>query len=358
LLSGSIAAIGAAAFTNTGMASFSDLTAGQSQGGYTISLGTGQSGAFSETLTVDATGSNASGYSGALTPETFTVEGVVACYLRGTNIATPDGEVPIEALAIGDLVVTASGAARPIRWIGRRSYGRRFVAGNPAILPVCIRANALADGVPRRDLFVSPQHAMLIDGVLVPAVHLVNGRTIVRQSEPTEVAYIHIELAHHDAILAEGAPSESFVDDDSRMMFFNAHEYASLYPDAVRVPARFCARRVVDGYDLEAIRHRLAVRAGLRAEAAAVPLDGAVELIEGAVVAGWARNPLHPAAPVCVDVVVDGIVVAVTLANLRGNGFQVRLPAPLTPRQQRSVAVRRSLDQAVLPRVGVKRDAA
>ena len=188
----------------------------------------------------------------------ITVDGT-PCYCPGTRIRTPQGDVAIEALRIGHHVVTASGARRPIRWLGRRSYPARFANRNPDVVPVRIRAGALGAGLPKRDLVVSPLHAMLLDGVLVPASALVDGRAILQQPVQQPVEYIHIELDTHDIILAEGAPSETFVDDDSRGMFHNAHEYRGLYPAAVPAPARYCRPRVEEGEQLEAIRRRLAV---------------------------------------------------------------------------------------------------
>jgi hypothetical protein len=133
--------------------------------------------------------------------------------------------------------------------------------------PIRISAGSLGDGLPRRDLFVSPEHAMFIDGVLVPARCLVNGVSIVQVSAPGPVDYIHVELPRHDVIVAEGALSESFVDDDSREMFHNASEYAALYPGARERPT-FCAPRVEAGFKLEAIRQRLAGYAAVPARAA------------------------------------------------------------------------------------------
>ncbi len=181
-----------------------------------------------------------------------------ACYCRGTLILTTGGEVAVEELAIGDSLPTASGPARPIRWIGRRSYTARFAAANPNVHPVLIRAGALGTGLPRRDLHVSPKHAMLLDGVLIAAAALLNGETIVQPRSTGAIDYFHIELETHDVIFAEGAYAETFVDDDSRMMFHNAAEFAASYPDIRRQTAAYCAPRTEDGSVLEAVRRRLA----------------------------------------------------------------------------------------------------
>jgi len=180
-----------------------------------------------------------------------------ACFREGTRILTADGEVPVEALRIGDRVVTLNGQIQPIRWIGRRSFANAMVAADADALPVLIRAGALGVGVPRRDLWVSPEHAMYIDGVLIPAHVLVNGDSIVRDGNVAALKYFHLELDQHAVIHAEGALAESYVDDDSRDQFDNAAEYTLLYPHACRGSARFCAPRLEEGAQLEGIRRNL-----------------------------------------------------------------------------------------------------
>jgi hypothetical protein len=100
---------------------------------------------------------------------------------------------------------------------------------------------------------------MLIDGMLIPAAALLNGTSITQDGEVGELTYIHLEFESHSVIYAEGAPAESFVDDDSRGMFDNAAEYAMRYPGAAAKPARFCAPRIEEGLEMESVRRRLAV---------------------------------------------------------------------------------------------------
>jgi hypothetical protein len=247
----------------------------------------------------------------------FTVN-IAPCYCPGTLILTEHGEVPVETLAIGDAVVTMSGEARPIKWIGRRSYAGRFVLGQKDILPVCIKAGAIEVNVPRRDLWISPHHAMYLEGVLIEARDLVNDVTIFQAERVEKVEYFHIELETHDVIIAEGSLSESFIDDDSRNMFHNAHEFGTLYPDDYDRPAHYCAPRCADGYEVESARRRLAVRAGLQAPHDKVrigTLRGYVDRIGAEIISGWAQNVDHPEAPVCLDVYADGHWVGQTLAN-------------------------------------------
>ena len=180
-----------------------------------------------------------------------------ACYVAGTHIATTAGELPIEALTINHHVVTHSGRHRRVRWIGRRSYAGRFLAANPQLQPIRFSIGSLGIGLPRRELLVSPDHAMLLEGRLIPARYLVNGSTIMQDRGRSHVDYLHVELDSHDILLAEGAAAESFLDDDSRGIFQNAVDTPSYETDDPR-PAAFCAPRLEDGYELEMIRQRLA----------------------------------------------------------------------------------------------------
>jgi hypothetical protein len=151
------------------------------------------------------------------------------CFMAGTAIATPDGPVAVETLAKGDLVCTADGDAAPVRWVGRQTVSTVF-ADPLRVMPIRVRAGALADNVPVRDLLVSPDHALLVDGVLVHAAALVNGLSIVRETRTERsFVYYHVELADHSLILAESVPAETFIDNADRMAFdnWNEHEAAA-----------------------------------------------------------------------------------------------------------------------------------
>ena len=176
------------------------------------------------------------------------------CYAAGTRIRTPDGDVPIEALREGDAVLTAFGAVRPIRWLGRRSYAGRFLLGAQGRLPIRFAAGCLGAGLPERDLLVSPEHGMAVDGWLAPAAALLNGTTITRAAAMDSVHYVHVELDSHDLLLAEGTPTESYVDEGNRASFHNA---ADRHGEPAGASPRYCLPRLTDGPELEAIRRRL-----------------------------------------------------------------------------------------------------
>lgn len=153
------------------------------------------------------------------------------CFLRGTLIRTPSGEQEISTLAVGDLVVTHSGQAKPINWVGRRSLRRdagKLWSGD--VLPIKIARSALSEGVPHRDLYLSSQHALYLDDLFVTVGSLVNGSTIVRcdADELLTLDYFHLELAEHDIVFAEGAPSETlFSASGEYKLFDNLNERAN-----------------------------------------------------------------------------------------------------------------------------------
>jgi Hint domain len=293
----------------------------------------------------------------------------VACYCPGTLIATDRGDIAVENLRVGGGVVVMSGSVRPIKWIGQRSYGGRFIAGRKDMLPICFKAGSLGEGLPRRDLWISPHHAMYLDGVLIEAKDLVNGVSVVQAEEVDRVDYFHIELDSHDVILAEGAWSETFVDDDSRGMFHNAPEFAALYPGDVSRPARYCAPRLEEGFEIEAIRRRLARLAGAAGASQVGALRGFVDHASAGCIAGWAQNEQHPEAPVCLDIYVRGQLVGHALANCyredlreagvgsgrHGFSFVPKPGCRFTPEE---VLVKRSLDGVGLPITAEARSAA
>ena len=286
----------------------------------------------------------------------ITAEGT-PCYCRGTLILTGRGEMPVEALAIGDLLRVRDGALRAIKWIGRRSYSGRFAAGNREVLPVVFRAGSLADGVPRRDLAVSPMHAMFVGGALVPAGALVNGASIVQAAAIDRVAYFHLELDSHDVIFAEGAESETFIDDDSRGMFHNAAEYGALHPDAPAVAVRYYAPRVESGAVLQAVRDSLAARAGVSAAPVGM-LKGQIEAVSRAEIRFWAWDGTD--APVRLRVIDNGVVLGEAVAEAPradlaaagigggAHGCVFTVPGGLSPALRHVIEVERVADGARL----------
>lgn len=165
----------------------------------------------------------------------FTITDAIECFLPGTLIRTPQGDAAVETLRIGDRVTTHDGRVETIRWIGRHTVSTVF-GDELTTLPIRIRASALADQVPSRDLLVSPGHAILVDGVLAQAAALINDLSIYRERDvPGILTYYHIELASHALIMAENTPAETFVDNVERARFDNYDEYLALYPGAAPI---------------------------------------------------------------------------------------------------------------------------
>ncbi|HEY7579275.1 MAG TPA: Hint domain-containing protein [Acetobacteraceae bacterium] len=334
------------------------------------------SAAFAEnTLTLTSAGGDHTTLTmlGAFAPDAFRVSpdggggtslALVACFLRGTRILTPAGEVAVETLAIGDSVTTASGATRPIRWIGRRSYHAGTFADDRDILPIRLAAGCLDEGVPKRDLCISSQHALLVDGMLVPAELLVNGSSIRCDEQAGRIDYYHLELDSHDAIVAEGAAAETYVDCGNRDMFHNAADFARRYPNDASPRWRFCAPRLAAASaELQPIRDRIGRRAGvLVRHGPAEALMGHIDWCTLRGIAGWAFDTAHPEQRVRLELLCDGQLLGHVMADrfrpdllaagYLGDGrcaFHVNCPIRLDPLVSHIVELRRAIDGAPVP---------
>jgi hypothetical protein len=279
-----------------------------------------------------------------------------ACFLAGTRIATPTGERPVEDLAIGDLVTTLHSGAQPIKWIGRRTYDRRFLAGALSVLPIRIGAGAIGPKTPARDLAVSPGHALWVEGALIHAHLLVNGVSITQPPATSDIAYLHLEFAGHEIIFAESCPAESYLDNGGRGQFQNEAEFFALHGNPPRPLPR--AALLEEGAALNLIRQLIDARAGIAPAAEiAGPLRGFVDQAGPAEITGWAQNPAAPETPVWLEIFGRGTPIARILANrfradLRAAGlgsgrhsFTYKLPANISG----PFEIRRAFDGAVLP---------
>ena len=173
-------------------------------------------GGGSATLDLSGTFTSASDF--VVTNVAAGADVTVACFAAGTRILTAGGEVPVEELRFGDRVPTLGSRLAGIAWFGHRRIDCRRHTRPTDTLPVRVHVGAFGERLPARDLLLSPDHAVFVDGALVPVRHLINGRTVV-QEQADEVTYYHVELATHDVVLAEGLPCDSYLDTGNRAAF-------------------------------------------------------------------------------------------------------------------------------------------
>ena len=228
---------------------------------------------FFKNLTVqDASGTAAKGSLGFFDKGKMSVTASdpisIVCYAKGTLITTERGQVAVEKLKVGDQVLTVSGQYEPVKWLGHRRINCKRQANPAQAWPVRVAKDAFGLDLPTRDLILSPGHAVLVDGNLVPIIHLTNGITITQ--EPwSKVTYYHVELPSHNAIYAEGLPAETYLDDNNRKFFLEANSQDAV----VDLDAPFSEERsqanwaqygfapmVNGGPALEAIRTKLLTR--------------------------------------------------------------------------------------------------
>lgn len=240
---------------------------GFSYTGYTVTVDGREYAAFSYTYTSDIyiphTGElSAEDFTSGMAASYDTNAAVANCFLTDTRILTPEGEIAVQDLGVGDMVRTTWGHDVAVKWVGRQTIATRFGAAE-RLMPVRFAAGSLGAGLPHSDLTVTADHAMLVDGVLCHAGALVNGDSIVQVplAELGErYTVYHVETDAHEIILANGASAETFIDNVSRRVFDNFAEFEALYGDVpemdeLPLPRAMSARQVP-----AAIRARLAAR--------------------------------------------------------------------------------------------------
>jgi hypothetical protein len=186
---------------------------------------------------------------------------LTVCFLEGTRLLGLHGDIAVEDMEPGDRLITDSGAMRPVKWVGHRTIDAARHPRPETVWPVRIEAGAIDHGLPERTLYVSPDHALFIDGCLIPAKILINGRSIVQ--EPRDrISYFHVELESHDILLAESLPVESYLETGNRNFFENSGAAMVLHPHMAQTKREVegCAPFLESGEIVTRIRARLLER--------------------------------------------------------------------------------------------------
>ncbi|UFN47300.1 Hint domain-containing protein [Roseomonas sp. OT10] len=200
----------------------------------------------------------------------------VECFVEGTRLTTWRGEVPVEEIEPGDILPTVSGLRAGygrVRWVGWRQVDLQRHPQPEKVQPVRVRAGALGENQPVRDLLLSPDHALWLEGALIPVKLLIDGVGVVQESGWPRVTYFHVELEAHDAILAEGVPAESYLDTGNRGAFSNVAGVTMLHaefgPMSDHAPERLAPRMARNGGPaLRRVRMAIAERGGQMVPAA------------------------------------------------------------------------------------------
>ena len=199
------------------------------------------------------------------------IEEVIPCFTPGTKIATPRGEILVEDLEVGDAVITRDNGIQDVRWVGVRTMKPEEFVAQPHLRPIMIRRGALGNGLPERDMMVSPNHRVLLASdkaellfeereVLVAAKHLV-GIEGVERSEVHKATYIHVMFDQHEVILSDGAWTESFQPGDMSLKGVDKaqrDELLALFPELetqAGIAAYSAARRILKKHEAHLLRH-------------------------------------------------------------------------------------------------------
>jgi len=185
---------------------------------------------------------------------------ILPCFCTGTMIGTSIGDVAVEDLREGGLVVTSSGESCPIKWIGHRKLDCTRHPDPKSVWPIRVSAGAFGLDRPSRDLWLSPGHNIDIGSALAPISAFVNGKSVA-QIERGTVEYWHIELDAHDILIAENLPAESYLDTGNRTAFVNGGAFIEAHPDFMpKYWAETCMPLLHDGPQIIQTRTLLLTR--------------------------------------------------------------------------------------------------
>ncbi|MDO6591308.1 hypothetical protein DS901_00665 [Loktanella sp. D2R18] len=179
------------------------------------------------------------------------------CFTRGCMISTPKGTIAVEDICAGDLVDTLDSGPQKVRWVGRARLPRAALVKNPKFLPVLIKQDAIGAGQPSRDIYLSPQHRVLVTGwraellfgeaeILVPAAKLANDHSVIADEMSGDIEYFHIMFDHHEIVCSDGLWSESYLPGVAETGAIETErELEALFPelsknDVKKVSARVC----------------------------------------------------------------------------------------------------------------------
>jgi hypothetical protein len=190
------------------------------------------------------------------------------CFTPGTLIRVRGGQAPVEDIQVGDMVKTLDHGFQPVRWVGHISISVARLRGQPSFWPVVIRKSAFGAGQPGRDLTVSPQHRVLLDGwraelicgepqVLAAAVHLVNDRNVRVMRPVGAVTYIHLQFDQHEILDSEGLLTESLYAGPVALQGLpesSRAELEALFPELTRGEVGIMARPLAQKQEAQAIQ--------------------------------------------------------------------------------------------------------
>jgi len=142
------------------------------------------------------------------------------CFSKSSLILSEMGEIPVEDLRPGDMIVTRGNGLQPVKWVGARHVSARHLFDNSHLRPVLIKKDTYGNGLPVRDTILSPNTRLPVDGaesglfadvkdIMAPVKHLVDNMNVV-QVEVTAANFVHVMFDEHEVIAINGIWTEVF----------------------------------------------------------------------------------------------------------------------------------------------------